>query len=134
MKIVVQIGSVLAVFYPSAQSGLVLVALTFYSCLALGNPAGGNPFPAIPVLLLFVLPYLLLLWWLTFCRCYLEEAVSLGGDAIRVFRNGRPLLPGLLGMWFCTSEWDGMLPLRARRCLSVPEGRTCLLKIALWSA
>ncbi|GLC48527.1 hypothetical protein PLESTB_000107700 [Pleodorina starrii] len=65
--------------FPRAEmslGGLLLVAVTFYSSLALSGSTGplrGNRITATVVLALVVLPYLIVLWWLTLCRCYLEE-------------------------------------------------------------
>ncbi|GIL53224.1 hypothetical protein Vafri_8873 [Volvox africanus] len=57
-------------------AGLILVALTFYSCCTFGafdKLWQTDQITALAVLLLIVLPYLLLLWWMTVCRWYLEE-------------------------------------------------------------
>ncbi|GLI59755.1 hypothetical protein VaNZ11_001709 [Volvox africanus] len=57
-------------------AGLILVALTFYSCCTFGafdKLWQTDQITAVAVLLLLVLPYLLLLWWITVCRWYLEE-------------------------------------------------------------
>ncbi|KAG2492660.1 hypothetical protein HYH03_009075 [Edaphochlamys debaryana] len=67
--------------FPRAEfilAGLLLVALTFYACLALGSPVGApewqaSRLPAVLVLLLLAAPFALVLWWLTVCRWYLEE-------------------------------------------------------------
>ncbi|KAG2484137.1 hypothetical protein HYH03_017019 [Edaphochlamys debaryana] len=55
-------------------TGLILVALTFYACLALGGPQDDwidSRAPAIVVLLCLVLPYFLLVWWLALGRLWL---------------------------------------------------------------
>ncbi|GLI59757.1 hypothetical protein VaNZ11_001712 [Volvox africanus] len=71
------IGGELAPFlrFPRMEirfAGPLLVAVTFYSCLILGQ-SEDSLVMAVLVLALLVLPYLLLLWWLTMCRWYLCE-------------------------------------------------------------
>ncbi|GIL53216.1 hypothetical protein Vafri_8873 [Volvox africanus] len=71
------IGGELAPFlrFPRMEiriAGPLLVAITFYSCLILGQWEDSRVM-AVLVLALLVLPYLLLLWWLTMCRWYLCE-------------------------------------------------------------
>ncbi|GLC71844.1 hypothetical protein PLESTF_001173100 [Pleodorina starrii] len=59
--------------------GLLVVAVTFFSCLALGGSRiewNKNQIVAACVLGLLVLPYFMLVWWLTFCRWYLVEKVG----------------------------------------------------------
>ncbi|EFJ43933.1 hypothetical protein VOLCADRAFT_95849 [Volvox carteri f. nagariensis] len=59
------------------HSGPLLVAIIFYSCLTLSAPATTQRrfsyILAVFVLACVVLPYFVLLWWLTVCRWYLEE-------------------------------------------------------------
>ncbi|EFJ45307.1 hypothetical protein VOLCADRAFT_94393 [Volvox carteri f. nagariensis] len=56
------------------MAGLLLVALTYFSFDALAQPGfGRNQIVAVLVLTIAVLPYFLLLWWITSCRWYLEE-------------------------------------------------------------
>ncbi|EFJ43987.1 hypothetical protein VOLCADRAFT_95842 [Volvox carteri f. nagariensis] len=58
----------------------LLVAVTYYSCLTLSAPAASQSrvsyILAVFVLACIVLPYFVLLWWLTVCRWYLEEKPS----------------------------------------------------------
>lgn len=65
------------------RTGLLLVALTFYSALTLsgaasprwGDNTAAGRLIAVLVLAVLVVPYGLLLWWLTVCRWYLQEEV-----------------------------------------------------------
>ncbi|GIM11186.1 hypothetical protein Vretimale_14730 [Volvox reticuliferus] len=65
--------------FPRAEmtlGGLLQVSITFYSFFALGAPAAqwsSSWITAVIALVLFVAPYLGLVWWLTVCRWYLEE-------------------------------------------------------------
>ncbi|GLC43488.1 hypothetical protein PLESTM_001478700 [Pleodorina starrii] len=64
-------------------AGPLLVALTFYAFLALGAPDVNKlnyrqTMLATIVLWILVVPALVLLWWLTVCRWYLEETVRQG--------------------------------------------------------
>ncbi|KAG2437626.1 hypothetical protein HYH02_011265 [Chlamydomonas schloesseri] len=70
--------------FPRAEmvlGGLLLVALTFYSALTLngvksprwGDNSAAGRLIAVLVLAVLVVPYGMLLWWLTACRWYLEE-------------------------------------------------------------
>ncbi|GIL53228.1 hypothetical protein Vafri_8873 [Volvox africanus] len=77
-----------AFHFPRVEFSLaspILVAVTFYSCNALGNPDVDEGriygLPAVLLLVCVVLPYVLLFWWLTVCRWYLMEKVQVPDSA-----------------------------------------------------
>ncbi len=58
--------------------GLLLVAITFYSCLTISGPGtwwDKTHIAAVAALGGAVVPYLMLIWWATVNRWYLEEVV-----------------------------------------------------------
>ncbi|GIM13091.1 hypothetical protein Vretimale_16258 [Volvox reticuliferus] len=84
--------------FPRAEmtfGGLLLVSITFYSSFALGGPAaqwGSSRTPAALVMSCIVMPYLVLVWWLTVCRWYLVEKPS------EIMEKTSVLLPGAISM------------------------------------
>lgn len=68
-------------------AGLILVALTFYSCMALGGPAAdwhGSRTAAYCVLTIAVVPYAAFLWWLALARAWMVPQFTLVVSHTRV--------------------------------------------------